>query len=119
MRRFAENTKVPVAQTIAEIPVLLARYGGDRFQHIVTSDRAAFQFSYAGLTISFGFTLPSHTQGRQRIYRAVKLAIQAKLESVASGIEEPAQAFGGHVVLPGGALLLDKMRQYLPAPSVK
>jgi GGDEF domain-containing protein len=117
-QRYAENTKVPATQTIAEIPVLLARYGGDRFQHIVdgTNNRAIFQFAYSGLTISFGFPLGWNQHEHKRIYRAVKLAIQGKLESVASGIESPAQAFMAHIVTDDGHTLFERARGLLLVP---
>jgi hypothetical protein len=113
--KFAEKTKIEVRETIADVQRLLARYNGDRFQHFPrnSSGHAAFQFHYAGLTISFGFPVPlagTEEQKRRRIYRAAHLAIKAKLESVASGIESPAQAFYAHIVVGNGVTMYEKTK---------
>jgi hypothetical protein len=120
MRRYAEHTKITVTQTIADVQSTLARYSADRFQHMVDglNNRAIFQFAYQGYTINFGFPLPhQNTPERQRIYRAALLAIKAKLESVASGIESPIQAFMAHVVTAQGQTFFEKARALLPHPE--
>jgi hypothetical protein len=107
-----------VAQTIADVQSLLARYGADRFQHMLdpANNLGIFQFAYRGYPINFSFPLPPQPdlQERQRIYRAVLLAIKGKLESVASGIESPAQAFMAHLTIPQGQTFFEKVRGMLP-----
>lgn len=120
-RKFAEKTKVDVAQTIGDVQALLGRYGGSRFQHIppIAGLKAVFQFDYADFAISFGFPVPpvnSNEQERRRIYRAVHLCIKAKLEAVASGIESPAHAFFAHIV-KNGRTMFDEAKDLLPVPA--
>jgi hypothetical protein len=115
--RYAINTKVTVEETIHHVAGQIARYGGDRFKHLLDppNKRAVFVFDYRNYTISFGFPIPDYdAQERRRIYRAALLAIKAKLESVASGIESPAQAFMAHIVTENGQLMFDKARNLLP-----
>jgi hypothetical protein len=126
-RRFAEGTRVTVEQTVEDVESLLARYGADRFEHMVDgqNDRAIFQFELGGQEISFAFPLPAdpfasnHVRERRRIYRAVLRAIHGKLESVASGIESPAQAFMAQLIDEDGEAFFEKVKPILPPPNQK
>jgi hypothetical protein len=126
-RRFAEGTRVTVKQTIADIESLLFRYGADRIEHMVDggNDCAIFQFELDGQEISFEFPLPEDPfdpnagKERRRIYRAVLRAIHGKLESVASGIESPAQAFMAQLITEDGETFFEKVKPMLPAPKQK
>jgi hypothetical protein len=106
-RRPFENTKIEVHKTVAEVQRLIARYGGDRFQHFPSYPKAVFQFDYCGFTISYGFLVPpvgTEEQERRRIYRVVHQAINAELEAVASGFAAPAQVFSAHIYVDGVSL---------------
>lgn len=117
MRKFAQGTHIGVAQTIGDVQSVVARYRGDRFRQMLDGPRnlGLFLFDYAGYSISFQFPLGSNEAERRRVYRAAYNSVKFKLESVASGIESPAQAFAAHIVADDGGLMMDKIRPLLPA----
>lgn len=115
-RDYAAHTKVPVHETIAQMPGLLARYDADRFQHMTDGEWGYFIFALNKLEISFSFPLPNHPQERKAIYRQAQKSVHMKLQSIKSGIESPAQAFMAHI-LKDGQTLFDRAREIglLPA----
>jgi len=126
-RLFAQNTKIAVSQTINEVGAIIARYGGDLFQHMVDNLRnlGIFQFEYAGFLISYNFPLGSDQQERQRIYRAAAQCVKFRLEEVASGIRSPAVVFFAHIIANPSAppgeqeTMFDKAKTLLPAPVIR
>lgn len=115
-RKFAQGTNISVSQTIADAQAMVARYGGDRFLHMTDPNifKGYFLFEFRGYKISFGFEYGPHQKERQRMYRSGLLQVKAKLESVASGIESPAQAFFAHIIGEDGQLVFDKAKHLLP-----
>lgn len=104
---YAEQTKVPVEQTKAEIERTLVRYGADRFAYFTESGKAVIVFEAKDRRLRFDLPLPAgegdkEQKLRRQKWRALLLCIKAKLESVASGIESFEEAFLAHVVLPDG-----------------
>lgn len=124
MSRYAENTSVPVERSKAEIESTLSRYGADSFMHGWENNRALIAFHAHGRRVRFVLPLPdrkddkfwktpsrgtrrSETQAytaweqecRQR-WRALALAIKAKLEVVECGIATFEDEFLAHIVLP-------------------
>jgi hypothetical protein len=108
---YASKTKVPVDRTIAEIQKLLVTYKADSFAFATEKGRIAIMFRMSNKAVRFVLPLPLENrysvktkfeQDLRQKYRALLLAIKAKLESVASGIETFEQAFMAHIVLPSG-----------------
>lgn len=101
---YAETTKVPVAQTRAEIEKLLK---AAKAQRVVTIDdplEATVMCMLAGrlIKILVPIAAKASDQTRRARWRALLLTIKAKREAVESGIETVEQAFLSHVVLPDG-----------------
>lgn len=133
-RRYAEDTRVPVEQSRAEIERTLERYGATAFAYAAERRSATVMFEAEARRVRFNIPLPEGAdtrdmRERRRIYRALLLALKARLESVASGIETFEEAFLAHVVMPDGqtvgqhaapriaaAYQSGKMQPLLPGP---
>jgi hypothetical protein len=123
MRRYAEKTGVPVDRSRAEIERTLVRYGADAFRYGWKAGLATIEFAAHGRHIRFSLPLPRRDDheftltptGRERSevqaeraweqacrqrWRALGLAIKAKLEAVECGIAEFEQEFLAYVVDP-------------------
>lgn len=101
---YAIKTKVPVDRSRTEIEQILRRYKADQFGSAIDDEkhRAMVQFRCAKRLIRFEMELPTNDQKLRSRWRALVLAIKAKLESVDSGIETFEEAFLAHVVMPNG-----------------
>lgn len=128
MGRYAAETKVTVEKSRAEIEGTLRRYGADGFRY-GWADREGkrieqIEFTATNRLIRFTLVMPSkddnefqltESRGFQRNektilqhwekacrqrWRALALAIKAKLEAVECGISEFEQEFMAHVVDP-------------------
>jgi hypothetical protein len=129
-RRFAENTTVSVATTKTEIEATLRRYGATQFISGWSEDTVAMVgFTMANRQIKFLLPLPRKDEfwetdsGRRRTsdeaaekaweqacrsrWRALGLAIKAKLEAVAVGISTIEDEFLANIVLPNNTLVRD------------
>ena len=123
---YAEDTKVPISRTKAEIETLLTKHGCDSYATATIADRAAVQFTLNNRLVRFELRLPdridfrltesgyqrsadavkaAHAKAARSRWRALLLCIRAKLEAVESGIETFDEAFMPHLVMPGGARL--------------
>lgn len=123
---YAEQTSVPIERSKAEIERMLLRYGADRFMAGTDTFQAFVAFQCRGKMIKFVLPLPDRkdkkffftpARGKRRTdqeayegweqacrsrYRALCLAIKAKLEAVQSGITSFEAEFLAHFVLPDG-----------------
>lgn len=124
MARYAESTTVPVEKSRLEIESTLARYGANKFGYYHDQQRAMIEFAAKGRHVRFVLPLPDRNAAefkvtpakrllrspeeqykaweaacRQR-WRALGLAIKAKLEAVECGISEFEEEFLAHIVLP-------------------
>lgn len=116
MRRFAQDTKVPVEQSRTEIERALTKYGATKFAYAIEESQAMIAFHAKGRHIRFTLPLLHKRDGGQentserstrerdtrRRWRALLLCIKAKLESTESEIESFEEAFLAHVVMPDG-----------------
>jgi len=124
MGRFATQTSVPVEKTEAEIKAILRRYNATGFGVWEEAQGAVIQFAAEGRMIRFVLPLPDRNadefawtpakkkllsdEGRMKAWeqacrqrwRALLLAIKAKLEAVDCGIAEFEQEFLAYVVDP-------------------
>lgn len=125
MTKYAENTSVPVERSKTEIERVLGRYGADSFGYMTEGNQAVIIFVAHSKKIRFILPLPDpnddqfgksptgrsrkstaaseayHQEVRRR-WRALSLAIKAKLESVQTGIAAFEHEFLAHIVLPNG-----------------
>lgn len=129
--RYAEQTEVPVERSRVEIERTLIRYGASAFAYAWTPVDARIEFAAEGRRIRFVLPLPDrnrrefthHARGprtpeaaekmweqacRQR-WRALGLAVKAKLEAVEVGISTFDREFGMAVVLPDGSVVADSI----------
>lgn len=125
MPRYAENTSVPVERSKAEIERTLHRYGASEYITGWNANQAMVGFKMKDRYVKFLLPMPrkedeqflltptgrerSPTQQHQaweqacrQSWRALALAIKAKLECVESGISSFEQEFMAHIVLPNG-----------------
>lgn len=125
-RRYAQDTSVSVEKSRAEIEGLLSKYGATSFMSGASATEAVIAFEMADRKVMFRLPLPSkaerrftHTPGKHQLrhpqdqqreweqacrsrWRALALAIKAKLEAVAIGITTFDREFYAHIMLPGG-----------------
>ena len=125
MGRYAEKTQVSSGKSRLEIEKTLTRYGATGFMYGWQADEAVVAFMMNDRHIKFTLPMPSHEDqtialtpsGRERDHdaveimwekacrqrwRALALAIKAKLEAVESGITLFEEEFLAHIVLPDG-----------------
>jgi hypothetical protein len=109
-RLFAQNTRVPVAQTRAEIERLLGRHKAAQFGTAVDYEirKARVQFRLHDRIVRFSIDLPDPKKyGGERLeqrerqkWRALLLVIKAKLEAVENAIATFEEEFLGYIVMP-------------------
>lgn len=103
---YAKRTRVPIDSTRREIEALIQKYGANKFATAVDhqSRKAMIEFAIRNRRIRFELHQPPADQPQKlrSAWRALLLAIKAKLESVAAGIETFDEAFLAHVVMPDG-----------------
>jgi len=141
--RYAKETTVSSEKSQAEIRAILNKYGATKFGYIEEELRAAILFEIHGRRVRFVLPLPSRTDDaivktahknryyrrtrsiesqraayeqaiRQR-WRALTLAIKAKLETVESGIATFEEEFMAYVLLPSGQTVGEWMTPQIEA----
>lgn len=121
---YAAETTVPAERSRAEIETILKRYGASRFMSGYDENQAAIMFEAHDRRIRFTLPIPNiasfghdgrgrrrtaknqqaaYDQEVRRRWRALALAIKAKLEVVESGIASFEDEFMAHIVLPNGS----------------
>lgn len=137
MPRYAESTEVSVEKSRAEIERILTRYGADQFMTGWRDTKAMLAFRAQGRYIRFVLPLPDrgarefthikpgcrperqctpeelakrYEQACRQRWRALALAIKAKLEAVEAGISEFESEFLANIVLPNGETLAEHAR---------
>lgn len=126
-RRFAEGTDVSTDRSRGEIESTLRRYGADQFVSGWDASRAMLGFRVNGRHVRFDLPMPDRSSDEIRLtpsgqyersarqqdevfeaevrrrWRALNLAVKAKLEAVSTGIASFDDEFLAYLVLPGGA----------------
>lgn len=124
---YAENTKVPLEQSIAEIMGMVKRAGATHAGQFEEPGRFVIMFSLGERKMKFSvpmitdYTGPDRSgngravdkvawveQRNRQKGRALMLVVKAKLESVESGVETFEQAFLANIVLADGATVYDR-----------
>jgi hypothetical protein len=136
LSRFAEGTEVSPEKSKMEIERILARYGATSFASGWQNGRAVIAFTANNRHVKFVLPLPDKTDKNapwrrkkndgwsgpsdsavqvrydaevRRLWRALALAIKAKLEVVDSGIASFEHEFMAHIVMPNGSTVGDWM----------
>jgi len=120
---FAKNTSVSVERTRAEIEITLKRYGASAFGYMLRDTKSIIGFEYNQKSIRFELVMPdlqefeyspggrwrgqkaiqqAYEQACKQRWRALLLAIKAKLEAVESGIATFETEFLSYIVTPSG-----------------
>lgn len=120
-RLYAEGTSVPVTRSQAEIQTILKRYGAEGFTFGEDQGFGMVAFRAHGRMVRF--LLPLVVEGRRtdaqqqaeirRRWRALTMAIKAKLEVVESGISTFEQEFLANIMLPNGQTVSDHLQPQL------
>lgn len=129
--RYAENTSVPVDRSKSEIEKVLVAYGATGFMYGISAEQSVIMFRANSRMVKFVLPLPSpdddqfrrtetgrtrktnkvpeaFEQEVRRRWRALSLAIKAKLEAVSTGITLFDEEFLAHIVLPGGKTVAEE-----------
>lgn len=120
---FAENTKVPLEQSIAEIIGMVRKAGAESVGQMHDRDKFIIVFALGERRMKFAVPMVTQYDGPEKSGngravdqktwveqrnrqkgRALMLVIKAKLESVESGVETFEEAFLANIVLPGDNL---------------
>lgn len=108
---YASDTKVPVSRSQVEVQTVLKKYGATGFAYGEQGPLNLVMFEMQGRRIKFILPMPIQRecpsqkffeQKCRSQWRALVLAIKAKLQSVESGITTLEQEFMAHIVLPSG-----------------
>lgn len=131
--RYAEGTTVSPERSQAEISENLRRYGASSYVSGYEDNRAMIAFKAHDRTVRFLLDLPTpadaeflltptkqrrkpdaaraaYEQEIRRRWRALALAIKAKLEAVATGIASFEDEFLAYTVLPDNTTVGDRLR---------
>lgn len=136
MGRYAEGTSVAPEKSRMEIEQILRRYGATEFASGWDSTRVALMFTAHDRRVRFDMPMPSIDEiptrngngpikperrmamleaEERRRWRALALAIKAKLEVVESGIAEFEDEFLAHIVMPDGRTVGQHVRPAVEA----
>lgn len=124
MGQYAENTSVSADKSRAEIERTLQRYGATQFMYGWEESKAVVAFQMEGRHIRFVLQMPDRQseeftltpskkyyrdddaaqkaweQATRQRWRALALAVKAKLEAVEAQIATFEQEFLAHIILP-------------------
>lgn len=130
MSKYATNTSVSIEKSQQGVQRILRRYGADAFGVMERKDNAYLMFEYNQLMIQITVPLPnredfiktetgrsrrstqidqSYEQAIRQRWRALVLAVKAKLEAVESGISTIEKEFLAFVIMPDGKQLADHL----------
>ncbi len=130
MAQYASNTTVSPEKTQNDIKETLRRYGAVRFGILEEATKAHVMFEFDKLMIQLSVSLPNkedfikteagrsrkkkaaddaYNQAIRQRWRALLLAIKAKLEAVETGISTLEKEFLAFVVLPDGQSVGDHL----------
>ena len=121
---FAAKTDVSPEKSRAEIERTLMRYGASHFGYASMPDVAVVMFQAHGRSLKFSLPLPAkkypqtqpqYEQVIRSRWRALALAIKAKLECVESKISTFEEEFLSNIVLPNGQTMGER---YIPEIAI-
>jgi hypothetical protein len=125
---YAQNTTVSVEKSQSEVTGILRKYGANRFGTMEDETSAYLMFDFKGLSVQMVVPLPplsefmrtdngrtrsasvaeeARAQAIRQRWRALVLAVKAKLEAVSIGISTVEKEFMAFVMMPDGRQLAD------------
>lgn len=119
MPLYAENTRVPVTRSKAQIEETLTRYGIEEFGFGVSPRGSGILFKKDGRCYKLNVPNPDrnkfnyNTQYEQAIrqrWRILLLSLKAKLEEVEAGLTSFEDQFLAYMALPDGSTVGDFMK---------
>lgn len=113
MRRYAEDTSVPVERSRTEIEKELGRFGAEEFGFLNRAGVATFMFKIKKYTIRIELSLPEAPQEQRARFRALLLVIKAKLVAVRENISTIEREFLADVVGPDGRTVMECVKPQL------
>lgn len=111
MKPYADRTLVPVEKSKAQIEKLLNEFKATSFMTGTNRHSSMIAFSMADRNVKFILPLPSrdkypsnasHEQAIRTRWRALYIALRAKLEMAATGITTFEDEFLAHIIMPDG-----------------
>jgi acyl-CoA reductase-like NAD-dependent aldehyde dehydrogenase len=121
---YAQDTKVSPEKSRQEIEQIVTRYGASAFAYAHKGSESTVMFEINNRRLKFIVELPAnerefaytpggksrtidqarnaYEKAKRQKWRALALAIKAKLESVKSGITSFEEEFLAHIVMPDG-----------------
>ncbi|CAE14768.1 hypothetical protein NUH30_18710 [Leptospira sp. 85282-16] len=128
--KYAENTEVSSDRSKSEIEKTLRKYGAKEFVSGWNDNQAMILFSMEGRKVKFLLPLPpksdfsktetgrarkpnqieeAYEQGIRQRWRALSLAIKAKLEMLECGIATFDEEFLPYIVMPNGSTVAEEV----------
>lgn len=117
VRRFAEDTSVPVGRSQDEVKDRLRRAGADRIAVYEDERSSAVAFTVQGRM--YRITVPTTAEARdprqdaRRAWRLLLLLLKAKLEAVREGATTIEREFLADMLLPDGSTVYERAREEL------
>jgi hypothetical protein len=122
MTAYAQDTKVPVDRSRAEIERNLIRFQASGFSYGWSKGRKAVEFVYMDKRVRMTLTMPArddwkareaadlrsddrYDKERRRRWRSLGMIVKAKLVAVTDGITTFEDEFLSYFVMPGGATI--------------
>ena len=112
MPPYAQNTRVPVDNSVAEIKRTIRRYGAEGIAVYESDDQVQVVFRAHKRMVKFRVaTAGVSDKELRRLWRCLVLVIKSKLEAVATGIVTFEEEFLGHIVMPDGETIASKIKE--------
>lgn len=112
-RRFAEDTRVPVAQTQGEVKDRLRKAGADQIAVFESAERTAiaFRLGFAmyRVTIPIPASEGNRPQEERRAWRLMGLLIKSKLEAIREGATTVEREFLADMLLYDGQTVSERL----------
>lgn len=111
MRKYAQDTSVPVGRSQEAIRQLVLDRGADGWMVGEDRGRAVISFRLQDRLLRFHVQLPEKLDAKEerRLWRALYMAIKAKLVIASEGIETFDEVFLANIVTPDGSTVGDRI----------
>lgn len=112
IRPYAQGTRVPVDNSVAEIKRTIKRYGCEGIMVAEGPAQVQVVFRAHDRMVKFVIhTREADDRELRRLWRCLVLVIKSKLEAVATGIVTFEEEFLGHIVMPDGETIASKIKE--------